>query len=256
MPLMQLCIRVVHHSQYTITEQLQSKVIRMRKWTKRRTSVLVVILGLLTYVFWPRSIKRMERIAEYELQDEVQESIVRELGGPLIYHNQKYAEFVWYKVLEWGDTSKIFISVHRSIFSCDRYDSWWRNFLCYLEPSVTMNYAWNYVGKIGASNFEEIFPEGAKGIEVMSSVEMKGEGFDLIVPTERLIYFLKKGYFSVLQQEQKETTILFYEPIANVYLGNKKDTATLMTAKALANDSVGIFLIPYDYFNVIDLNDE
>lgn len=220
--------------------------------------LVLIFLGTISYILWPRSLKKMETIARQELQGNLHFSRVHELKGPLIYEQQEYVEFIWHKKLEWGDSSKIFIRVYRDLFSCERYDSWWRNFFCYLKPQVTMNYQWYYFlfADGGTSNFKEVFPTGLKGIKVMSSIvemqhDKKGNGFEFTVPAERVIFFLKKGYFEVLEQKGETTVIAFYEPVINIYRQNKRDTIPLFTTKVFENDTTGIKIVPYDYYNVL-----
>ena len=220
---------------------------------KNLTKILLwlIVIGLIIFIFSPRSIGRMESIAKDELKINVSDSMFNLLQGPLIFKEKKYVEFVWYKKLEWGDTSKIFIRVYRSIFSCHRFDSWWRNYFCFLEPQVNMNYQWYYfLFADGTSNFQEVFPLGIKGIKIetakdLSTKNTKDYHYKFTVPTNRISYLLKKGYFRVLQKKEETTIIEFYEPIANIYIERRKDAISVITAKVFSNDTTGITIIPF-----------
>lgn len=216
---------------------------------KSKTILFIISLSFIVYFLWPRSTHKMSSIAKEELVAIVPQPLINQLSGPLIRETDDHSEFVWFKNLEWGDTSKIYIRVYKNFYSC-KEKSWWRSFLCYLEPQVTMNYEWNYfIFEDGTGNFLEAFPSGGKAIEVQSSLISNADsirnGYELIVPSEQIVKFLENGYFEVLQKENDTTIISFYEPIANWYLNNRKDTIWVSTAKVISNDTTGITLVPY-----------
>lgn len=217
---------------------------------KKRILLLVIVIALVAYVLWPRSVSRMASIARDELEMNVPKSLLEHLEGPLITETANYSEFMWFKKLEWGESSKIFIKVYKSFNSCNRHDSWWRNFFCYLEPRVTMNHQWYYfLFPEGTSSFTEVFPSGYKGIKIrtslISNVDSTLNGYELTVSTERIIRFLKAGYFEVMQNKNDTSIILFYEPVAYVYSDEKQDTIRLTAAKVFLNDTLGITLVPH-----------
>jgi len=225
--------------------------------------LVLLLLFAVALVFWlikPRSMSQMKEIAKSELENALfemdMEEISNQLKGPVLSReDEKLVEFFWYKNLEWGDTAKIYLKVYKDILSCDKYDTWWRNFLCFIEPQVTMNYQWNYLS--GAiSNFESVFSKGTKRIRVISSLDVnnsnnnnfEGNKFELTISPEHLNYLLKRGFFEVLEQDGEITVVAFYEPIANIYLENNenKDTVLVMTAKAVMNDSLELTVVPFN----------
>lgn len=216
---------------------------------KLKILLLIIPLALIAYLLWPRSIDKMRSIAKEELEAQVPQSLLEQLSGPLISETENYAEFVWFKKLEWGDSSKIYIRVYANFHSCED-NSWWRSFLCYLEPQVTMNHQWYYfLFAEGTSSFSEVFPSGDKGIEVKTSLISNADsirnGYELTIPSELMVQFLEDGYFEVLQNENDTSIIAFYEPIANLYSNNKKDTIWITTAKVFLNDTIGITVVPH-----------
>lgn len=190
----------------------------------------------------------MNSIAKVELEEQVPQSLLEQLSGPLISETESYTEFIWFKKLDWGDSSKIYIRVYENFNSC-KDNSWWRSFLCYLEPQVTMNHQWYYfLFPDGTSSFLEVFPKGNEGVEVntslISNTDSAQNGYELTLPTELMIRFLESGYFEVLQNENDTSIIAFYQPIANFYSNHKKDTIWVTTAKVFLNDSIGITIVP------------
>jgi hypothetical protein len=220
---------------------------------KKKITIIIVSIFFLVFVsliLCPRSLKKAQTIAEQELYTNLHDRKIKELKGPLIDNQKESVEFIWYKELEWGDTSKIFIKVHKNIFLVEKNESWWRNILFFWEPQVTMNYQWYYfLFPDGTSSFEDVFPLGAKGIELMLNMKtfpndtISGGNIELVIPADRLIYFIKKGYFEVLQKEKDTTIVAFYEPIARMHLQNKS-SVSVMTAKVLSIDTIGIAIIP------------
>lgn len=216
---------------------------------KPKIFLLVILLSLIVYLLWPRSVDKMNSIAKVELEEHVPQSLLDQLSGPLVSETENYAEFIWFKKLEWGDTSKICIRVYENFHSC-KENSWWRSFLCYLEPDVTMNHQWYYfLFPEGTSSFLEVFPSGDKGIEIKTSLNSNTDtidhSYELTIPTELLVRFLECGYFEVLQNQSDTSFIAFYEPIANFYSKHRKDTVWITTAKVYLNDTIGITIVPH-----------
>lgn len=226
--------------------------------------ILILLLIALLFeavflVFTPRSTEQMEEIAMTELEDFLGNGYdkIYNLNGPFVSEKAKeFIEYFWFKKLEWGDSAKIYVKVYKSPLSPNRFESWWRNYLLYLSSSITMNYQWNYLiiktSNKGINSFEEVFPEGDNRINLMSSLSLnidstKYQGYEITISAKKLLYLLKKGYFEILEKNNSETIISFYEPIASFYSDkNDSDTVSVMTAKVFVNDSSSISIFPYN----------
>ncbi|MCE2972283.1 MAG: hypothetical protein LW852_02445 [Sediminibacterium sp.] len=208
--------------------------------------LIVIILFVLIRPIRTKSV--MKSIAKDEFDDiQVYDSLRKHLIGPLITNKGEYYEFKWYKLLEWGDTAAVHIDVYKkpSSFSW-RDDFYW--------PRVTMNYQWYYfLFPQGISKFADILPEQYKkeGIDSSKYKPYHGQSeiadsIHFTVIPDRLFYFLQKGYFTIVEKNDTYTIVDFYEPIANIVHKHKKDTITTMSAKVFMNDSMEVFMIPYD----------
>ena len=202
-----------------------------------------------------RTNNTLKNIASDELRNALNEefgqtqsdSILNQLTGPLILEQENYVEFKWFKVLEWGDTASIYIDVYRRPSSF----SWRDN---YFWPRVTMNYQWGYL--FGTkSEFKNVLPiKYENKTLILSSLQLypnQGkyyENSEVLISPDRLFYFLKKGYFSVLEKKEEYTVVAFYQPIGNIYVKtqNKTDTINTMSAKVIINEVSEILIIPYN----------
>lgn len=218
-------------------------------------SILLLLIVLLVVLKPIRTDNTLNNIASCELRNALNEefgqiqsdSILKQLTGPLILKQENYVEFKWFKVLEWGDTASICIDVYRRPSSF----SWRDN---YFWPRVTMNHQWGYL--FGAkSEFINVLPiKYENKTLILSSLQLypnQGkyyENSEVLISSDRLFYFLKKGYFSVLEKKEDYTVVAFYQPIGNVYkrTQNKTDTINTMSAKVLINEALEVLIIPYN----------
>ncbi len=222
--------------------------------------IIAFLITLLFLIIKPiRTLKVMEIIAKEELMDEpfylFNDKYFKlhnkyELNGPIIKDNNIFVSFIWYKILDWGDTAIINVNVYRYPFSAS-----WRN---YLFPSVSMNYQWYYFSfPKGTSRFEDLFPIKYKDKSISelklcsNQDEKKYKNTLFLININRLFFFLKKGYFEILEKNENYSIVSFYEPIANLYkhYNNKIDTINTMSAKILFNNSFEIQIIPFDNLN-------
>jgi hypothetical protein len=117
-----------------------------------------------------------------------------------------------------------------------------------------MNHQWGYL--FGAkSEFKNVLPiKYENKTLILSSLQLypnQGkyyENSEVLISPDRLFYFLKKGYFSVLEKKEEYTVVAFYQPIGNIYViaQNKTDTINTMSAKVLINEVSEILIIPYN----------
>jgi len=174
---------------------------------------IMILLIVLFVVMKPiRTKNTLKNIASDELRNALNEefgqtqsdSILNQLTGPLILEQENYVEFKWFKVLEWGDTASIFIEVYIRPSSL----SWRDN---YFWPRVTMNHQWGYL--FGTkSEFKNVLPIKYENKNlILSSLQLypnQGkyyENSEVLISPDRLFYFLKKGYFSVLEKKEEYT---------------------------------------------------
>lgn len=220
---------------------------------KKRTVILltnVLIIILLCFIVKPiRTTSVLSNIAQREFQNiPVYDSLRKQLKGPIILKKNKYYEFMWYRVLDWGDTAAIFIDVYKYPTSFS-----WRD--DYFWPRITMNYQWAYLTSGAISKFEDVLPPKYENLPlIMSSIKLSPnqekyfESAELSIIPDRLFWFLKKGYFEVLEKKEDYTVVTFYQPIGNVYVRtpNKIDTINTMSAKLLINEAFEVLILPYN----------
>ena len=190
----------------------------------------------------------MKSIAENELDDiQMSDSLKKQLSGPLVSDKGIYVEYKWYKNLEWGDTAAVYIDVYKQPSSFSLRDN-------FFWPRTTMNYQWYYfLFPNGTSKFANILPSQSERVDV-NSPKVKlyktkntiTDSINLIIRTDRLFYFLQKGYFTVVEKNEDFTVVDFYEPIANIVHKDTRDTMSTMSAKVSINDSLGVIIMPYD----------
>lgn len=192
----------------------------------------------------------MNSIAHYELEDYLSVDSVRsQLLGPIIQDHEKYVEYKWYKELEWGDTAAIFIDVYKypSTFSW-RDDFFW--------PRLTMNYQWYYFSfPEGTSKFADALPQKNKKV-IIDSLKIKlyqsqnelVDSLQFIVIPNRLFFFLRKGYFTIVEKNDAYSIVDFYQPIATIYNNSNRDTTQTMSAKIYLNDALELIIQPIDYY--------
>jgi len=220
----------------------------MKKYLKVLLSI--IFAGVIIFLFLnPRSDERMEKIAYGELENYLGEGFdtVYKIKGPIVNNSkEEYTTFQWYKVLSWGDTASVFVDVSQNLASF----SWRDN---YFFPRITMNYQWNYlIGSI--SKLDTILPSKFDE-SIYLNIQLKlypnhdkyFEGSELTIEPERLFFFLKEGYFRILNKKYDYTIIEFYEPIGNVFYrnGNKQNATFTLGAKVFVNDAFEILIVPY-----------
>ena len=217
--------------------------------------------GALFFVFTTRNDVQMEKIAVSELNDFLGNGYNKtlKLNGPVVSKKTKrFVEYFWFRELERGDSAKIFIQVYKAPFSPTRFNSWWRNYLLYMSPSITMNNQWNYLilktSSQGLRNYEYLFSTRYSGINfeknvILSQDSIKYQKYKIMITDNKLLYLLNHGYFRVLNKKNTESLIMFYEPIANLYLNKKNaknDTVFVMMAKIFFNKGDNdISVLPY-----------
>lgn len=191
----------------------------------------------------------LSNIAYREFQNiPMYDSLRKQLKGPIILKENKYNEFMWYRVLDWGDTAAIYIDVYKYPTSFS-----WRD--DYFWPRITMNYQWGYLASGSISTFKDVLPIKYENrplilsrLHLYPNQEKYYESSTVSISPDRLFYFLKEGYFEVLEKKENYTIVAFYQPIGNVYVRtqNKIDTTNTMSAKVLINEASEALIIPYN----------
>lgn len=149
------------------------------------------------------------------------EVIYKGIKGPIINDRQERVEYTWYKVLEWGDTARVSSFVYKNVFM-----ELAGIFRAKNPPDVTANSQWDYVyleskGRTTAK-FSDIFPDSVIYPNDTTIYKLHPKQYELkdtikfIVSPRLLFYFLKKGYYFVMEKHNDYTIVEFYEPIANI----------------------------------------
>jgi hypothetical protein len=175
--------------------------------------------------------------------------IYEEIEGPIVTDRQVRVEYTWYKVLDWGDTATISAYVFKNILT---------EFFCIFSKknpvSTSADDKWYYVYVAnGISKFGDVLPNKHKKGAIDSSkykpYYRKNEipdSIKFIVESDKLFYFLQKGYFTVVEKNDDYTLVDFYEPIANIAHKYTNETTSTMSAKVFVNDSLELLIVPYD----------
>jgi hypothetical protein len=177
------------------------------------------------------------------------EPIYKGIEGPIITDRRERLEYRWYKILEWGDTASISAFVYKNFLK--EFSGLFRK---KNPPSVTADGKWYYVYvPEGISKFSDGLPlQHKKGIIDSSKIKLYqgqneiADSIQFVVMPDRLFYYLQKGYFTVVEKNDKYTIVDFYEPIANIVYKHTNDTISTMSAKVFFNDSLEVLIMPYD----------
>jgi len=183
-----------------------------------------------------------------QLFSDKNEPIYAGIEGPIVTDRKERIEYTWYKILEWGDTASISAFVYKSVLN-----EFSGIFRAKNPPSVTADTRWFYVYMPeGISNLKEILPKSRdcnttdlSALMLCYTHEKMADSIEFIVKPERLLFFLRKGYFHILAKQENNVFIEFYEPIANIVQVNTKDTINTKSAKVSFNESSVVQILPY-----------
>lgn len=216
-------------------------------------AILALFIILFLLIAKPvRTTKTMESIAKSELKDEPfyvftrkNANLYRGLEGPIIIDRQERVQFSWYKVLEWGDTATISAFVYKSFFKelCGIFRA--KN-----PPSVIADIKWYYVFvPEGISKFNDILPRQFNKLDISKfklkdCEQNKHDSIVFLVKPERLLFFLKKGFFQLVEKSEKYSTIDFYQPVATIIDKQTKRTVTTNSARIYFFDSLKVQISP------------
>jgi len=226
--------------------------------------ILISFVVIFVLVFRPiRSLKTMELIAKDKLMNEpfflFTDTYVEDykgIEGPIVTEMKERVKFTWYKVLDWGDTAKVSAYVYKfflrdlngmGLLFKDRKE----------PPDISANYQWYYVyvgDRNGKSSFADLIPDKYTVNSVNSlNYELSCKQNELedlvffIVNPNRLLFFLKKGYFFLMEKDYNYSIVDFYEPIAQKVDWQNNDTMSTMStmsAKVFFIDSLEVFIVP------------
>lgn len=217
--------------------------------------VVVVFILVIFLVVKPIRTKNVIRnIAGDALQEalivefmENHDSIFHLLKGPMVLEKNTHYKYKWFYNLEWGDTAAIFIDVFKYPTSFS-----WRD--RFFWPRVTMNYQWGYLSGSKSETIDVLPKKYENNPEVLSGLSLvsnHGTVFDhsrLLIDPERLFYFLKEGYFEVLDKKDVYTIVGFYQTIGDIYVArdNQVDTIKTRAAQITIDEGSGLLIIPYN----------
>jgi hypothetical protein len=217
---------------------------------------LTILIVLFVLIVKPiRTMKVMESIAKNELMDEPfylftdkYKNLYKNVEGPIVIYRQDRVQFTWYKVLEWGDTASISAFLYKNFLI-----EFTGIFRSQNPSSVTADTKWYYVYvPEGISKFTEILPKrydsNATDVSVFKLCPKQGkiaDSINFIINPNRLLFFLKKGHFFIVEKNDIYTIIDFYEPIANINHRHTNESISTMSAKVFFNDSLEVLIMPY-----------
>jgi hypothetical protein len=208
--------------------------------------ILITLTVILSFIISPSTFSVKKGIADFVYHDiPMGDSLRQQLQGPLILDKGDYVEFNWYKVLEWNDSANLYIDVFKYPVGKD-----WSRFFA---PRVTMDWQWYYfLFPNGTSTFDKVLPKLSQyeiidhsKYKLYSKINHTTDSVKFDIQPERLLYFLKKGFFTVIEKSDTYTIVDFYEPIAAIGGSQTNDLISTMSAKVYINDSFEVLISPY-----------
>jgi hypothetical protein len=213
--------------------------------------IALVIIFIIALIFYRstslRSFEKMEDLANLKFKEKFDNRNIRVKMNdfhrlPLKDTLDNGIVFSWYYLLEDGDSANINIQVNnRGKFLQDE------------QFRITMNYKWGYLYR-PESMYIQILPLKYKGdslyldrivlLDDQDNYINSTDSVKLLIPTKKLLYFIKKGYFNVLKRYEDNTVVAFYEPVATLIRGN--ESKAILTAKIYFNDRYEVLIFPYD----------
>ncbi len=221
----------------------------MKKTLKFKIAISIAVVAVAgVFVLKPRSYNHMERVANNSLyfilkKDKLEDKLRDFHKVPTKETiDKKSLIFSWRYLLENGDTAVINIEVRKQVYPWENKDN-----------DIYMNRKWGYLSR-PESRYIQILPLKYKGdslylyrvvpVENQNKYLNSTDSIQLLIPTKKLFYFLKEGYFNVLKRYEDITVVAFYEPIAITMYNNR--VTHLKTAKLFFNDKYEVSIIPYD----------
>ncbi len=202
----------------------------------KRISFLIAVI-LLTGCY--RTNYEMQYKAKKELITDIHRHEFEMLSGPFIVKKDEASTtFMWYKTLEFTDTAKAYVIVPRK-----------RSFFSNIK--IGMNYQYGYLE--GAMNsFKDLFPENIadKFDENIQLSEFKPDSLTYsikyIIDINKLLFFIKEGYFDILSKNESYAVITFYEPFAEISQSINSISGSTWAAKIFFGDSNKISILPIE----------
>lgn len=164
---------------------------------------------------------------------------LNDFKGPIISENINYKglKFSWYKCLNYNDTVYVNISVPNYSFPLVN------------DTRLTMSYDWKFL--FGPkSKFSELIDKGENDSWMINKLLFSNEqdkyyvnenSSYLKIEKNKLLYYLKNGYFDILKKYEDSTVVLFYKPIGDIIYSNNKKSFTLGASVTI--DSMNQILI-------------
>lgn len=226
----------------------------MRKKIFMVIILIVSIILVLLNVKPLRTTKEMEKIAKSELMEEPLSLFTdnydykyKGIVGPIVFDRGEKVEYTWYKILEWGDTATISAFVYKNFIN-----EYLGIFRSQNQPSATADLKWYYVYEPeGISKFNDLLfhTHNRKTIDVSRSKlsarqNSISDSLRFVVQPERLLFFLKKGHFQIVEKQNGFTVVDFYQNIAKKTNSNGNSFKLTKSAKIFINDSLEVFILP------------
>lgn len=212
---------------------------------KKVILIFLLAIALLSFIYIQpiRTNSSMLYLAKQELEDlEINDSLYQQLRGPLLVDCKDYITYEWYKPLPWGDSSKIHITIYKTLNKCSFRDP-------FFSPDVSMNLQWYYfVFPNGTSKFKDIVPPNTTNTDLskfkLYKENPESDTFTFTKKPELLFYFLQKGFFTINEKKDNYVGIDFYEEIAKSKY-NKQSTGS---ARVYIVDTFQLKILPVPNF--------
>lgn len=221
--------------------------------------IIISTISVILFILIVKPIRTnsvMENIAKQMLTEEGPlqlfsengEPIYEGIGGPKVTDRNEITEYTWYKVLEWGDTAKISAFVYKNFLN--EFSGVFRK---KNPPSVAADRKWYYVYiPNGISKFTDLLPNkhfvtpvDLNVFKLHSSQSNISDSISFIVSPNRLLFFLKKGYFEIVDKNDDYSIVDFYEHIAYNGPNIINENNSTISAKVVFNDSFEVIIMPY-----------
>ena len=216
---------------------------------------MLLLLGFLFgYGVSPRSISQMRSKAIDKAGSTAfmsnNEHRYESFRGPFMVVDTSHSEFggiefVWYSVLDWGDTAQVSAKV------TEQSDLYY-HLLGQVESPwlVNANSGYSYFRSGKQSDLMDLLPPNHSrdvgALRPYRDSDYEIEGVTFLKPLDLLYRFLEEGYFVILGKNEEFTVVEFYDNIARIR-ENTEDSTTLeiKVARVIVNAENQVMIVPF-----------
>lgn len=178
------------------------------------------------------------------------DSIEAMFKGPIVDTTHKdFVKFIWYVPLDWGDTVYFLHKVYSntSFFSCSGISDYHMPPNTHCEKLTYLDYNFHSSFKLLLPNKILSKDTNPSNFTLSPNQSMYTDTLDFIIKPDKLLFFLKNGYFRFYVRKENYADIQFYETIANIPNHYKGKTNMIKTrgARIYINKQLEVLIVPF-----------